>query len=124
MITVRFTGGARKSFDTDEIILDKNNLTVRELVDYLISTKPENSTSFDGKNLLIAVNGTDSSALDGHQTILNDNDVINIIPIIFHFFKRLIIEFICSLISNFIVSRHNFILNRNINCIRSFSFIF
>ena len=82
MITVRFTGGARKSFDTDEIILDKNNLTVRELIEYLISTKPENSTSFDGKNLLIAVNGTDSSALDGHQTILNDNDVINIIPII------------------------------------------
>ena len=82
MITVRFTGGARKSFDTDEIILDKNNLTVRELIEYLISTKPENSTSFDGKNLLIAVNGIDSSALNGNETILNDNDVINIIPII------------------------------------------
>ena len=65
MITVKFTGGARKSFDTDEIILDKNNLTVRQLIDYLISTKPENTTSFDGKNLLIAVNGVDSSALNG-----------------------------------------------------------
>tara|TARA_B100000029_G_scaffold511405_1_gene605364 strand:- start:2684 stop:3460 length:777 start_codon:yes stop_codon:yes gene_type:complete len=82
MITVKFTGGARKTFDTDEIILDKSNLTVRELIDYLISTKPENTISFDGKNLLIAINGTDSSALDGYKTILNDNDVINIIPII------------------------------------------
>ena len=82
MITVRFTGGARKSFDTDEIILDKSNLTVKQLIDYLISTKPENTASFDGKNLLIAVNEIDSSALNGYDTILNDNDVINIIPII------------------------------------------
>jgi len=82
MITVKFTGGTRKSFDTDEIILDKNNLTVRQLIEYLINTKPENTTSFDGKNLLIAVNGVDSSALNGVETILNDNDVINIIPII------------------------------------------
>ncbi len=82
MITIKFTGGVRKSFDTDEIILEKSDLTVRQLIDYLISSKPENTTSFDGKNLLIAVNGVDSSALNGVETILNDNDVINIIPII------------------------------------------
>ena len=82
MITVKFTGGARKSFDADEIILDKINLTVKQLIDHLISTKPENTAAFDGKNLLIAVNGIDSSALNGIETILNDNDVINIIPII------------------------------------------
>ena len=82
MITVKFTGGARKSFDADEIILDKINLTVKQLIDHLISIKPENTAAFDGKNLLIAVNGIDSSALNGIETILNDNDVINIIPII------------------------------------------
>ena len=82
MITVKFTGGARKSFGTDEIIVDKNNFTVKQLIEYLITTKPENTASFDEKNLLIAVNGIDSSALNGNETILNDNDVINIIPII------------------------------------------
>lgn len=82
MITVKFTGGARKSFDTDEMILEKSNITINQLIEYLISTKPESTTSFDGKNLLIAVNGIDSSALNGNETILNDNDVINIIPII------------------------------------------
>tara|TARA_B100000029_G_scaffold510554_1_gene602302 strand:- start:1175 stop:1951 length:777 start_codon:yes stop_codon:yes gene_type:complete len=82
MITVKFIGGARKSFDTDEVILEKNNLTIDQLLEYLISTKPESTASFDGNNLLIAVNGIDSSALDGNETILNDNDVVNIIPII------------------------------------------
>ena len=34
MITVNFTGGARKSFDTNEIMLNKNNFTVKQLIDY------------------------------------------------------------------------------------------
>ncbi|HJM13966.1 MAG TPA: MoaD/ThiS family protein, partial [Candidatus Nitrosopelagicus sp.] len=82
MITVNFTGGARKSFDTNEIMLNKNNFTVKQLIDYLITVKPKNTANFDGKNLLIAINDIDSSALDGYDTILKNNDVVNIIPII------------------------------------------
>ena len=36
----------------------------------------------DSKNLLIAINGVDSSALNGYATKLEPNDVVNIIPII------------------------------------------
>ena len=82
MITVNFTGGARKLFDTNEIMLNKNNFTVKQLIDYLITVKPKNTANFDGKNLLIAINDIDSSALDGYDTILKNNDVVNIIPII------------------------------------------
>ena len=82
MITVNFTGGARKSFDTNEIMLNKNNFTVKQLIDYLITVKPKNTANFDGKNLLIAINDIDSSALNGYDTILKNNDVVNIIPII------------------------------------------
>tara|TARA_Y100000590_G_scaffold178067_1_gene203259 strand:- start:3864 stop:4631 length:768 start_codon:yes stop_codon:yes gene_type:complete len=82
MITVNFTGGVRKSFETNKITLDKNNLTVNQLIEYLIGIKPKNSASFDGKNLLIAINEIDSSALDGFDTIIKQNDTVNIIPII------------------------------------------
>ena len=82
MITVNFTGGARKSFETDSLKITKNICTISELIDYLISKKPENTPNFDGKNLLIAVNGIDSSALDGNNSKLKSNDVVNIIPII------------------------------------------
>ena len=82
MITIYFTGGARKSFDTDKIVLDKDNITVNQLIEYLIDTKPKNTASFDGKNLLIAINEIDSSALDGYETVVRQNDVVNIIPII------------------------------------------
>ena len=82
MINVNFIGGARKSFQTDSLEFTQNIETISELITYLISQKPENTPDFDGKNLLIAVNGVDSSALEGIDTKLNSNDVVNIIPII------------------------------------------
>tara|TARA_Y100000590_G_scaffold36611_1_gene39631 strand:+ start:3176 stop:3946 length:771 start_codon:yes stop_codon:yes gene_type:complete len=82
MVTVNFTGGARKIFQTDSLVLEHKIDSISELIKYLISKKPENSPNFDGKNLLIAVNGVDSSALDGMNTKLKSDDSVNIIPII------------------------------------------
>ena len=82
MITVNFIGGARKSFQTDSLEITQNIDTISEMISHLISKKPENTPDFDGKNLLIAVNGVDSSALAGNNTLLNSGDVVNIIPII------------------------------------------
>jgi len=82
LITVKLIGGAKKSFSTDKIILEKKTDTINELVNHLIKIKPENTLEFDTKNLIIAVNGVDSSALDGYDTKLNDDDEISIVPII------------------------------------------
>ena len=76
MITVNFTGAARKSFQTDSLTITQNISTISELITYLISQKPENTPGFDGKNLLIAVNGVDSSALDGNNTHLKSDDIV------------------------------------------------
>ena len=82
MITVKLLGGAKKSFSTDTMLFEKNILTLSELINSLIQRKPKDTLEFDIANLLIAVNGIDSSALDGLDTKLEDNDVISIIPII------------------------------------------
>ena len=82
MITVKLLGGAKKSFSTDKIVLDTMTHTINELIAHLIKIKPKDTLEFDTKNLLIAVNGIDSSALNGYNTKLSDNDEISIIPII------------------------------------------
>ena len=82
MVTVNLVGGARKSFQTDSLEITQSIDDISELLSHLISKKPENTPDFDGKNLLIAVNGVDSSALAGTNTQLKQNDVVNIIPII------------------------------------------
>ena len=82
MITVKLLGGAKKSFSTDKIVLEKKADTINELIRHLIEIKPKDTLEFDTNNLLIAVNGVDSSALQGYDTKLGDNDEISIIPII------------------------------------------
>lgn len=82
MITVKFIGGAKKSFQTEQLEIDKSKLTIDDLFLELGKLKPDNTPQLDSENSLIAINGVDSSAIDGKNTIIRDNDVVSIIPII------------------------------------------
>ena len=64
------------------ISIDVNDLTISGLVDYLQKMKPADTPDLDENNLIIAVNGIDSSALDGKFTKLKNDDIVTIIPII------------------------------------------
>lgn len=82
MIRVKFVGGAKKSFLSDQLQIEKSNITIRELIDLLLQIKPENTPELDPENILIAVNGADSSAINGKDTVIKDNDNVSIIPVI------------------------------------------
>jgi len=82
MVTVNFTGGAKKWFNLTHLTIDKHDLNIQQLLKHLIEIKPKDTIDFDNSNLLIAVNGIDSSALNGFETKLKPNDIVNIIPII------------------------------------------
>ena len=82
MITVKLVGGAKKSFLQDQLVIDASDITILELFDLLLKLKPDNSLDFDIKNILIAINGVDSSAMNGQSTIIKNNDLVSIIPVI------------------------------------------
>ena len=82
MITVKFLGGAKKSFSTNSLEIDRSDISISELLEILLSIKPENTLSLDVENILIAVNGVDSSAMDGKMTLVKNDDVVSIIPVI------------------------------------------
>ncbi|MGI0004583.1 MAG: KEOPS complex subunit Cgi121, partial [Candidatus Nitrosotenuis sp.] len=82
MITIKLLGGAKKSFGTDLISAELDNKTIRDLLEHLLSIKPKNTLELDTKNILVAVNGVDSSALQGKDTSLRPGDTVNIIPVI------------------------------------------
>ncbi|MBM3905954.1 MAG: thiamine biosynthesis protein ThiS [Thaumarchaeota archaeon] len=82
MIVIKFLGGAKKSFGKDLMQVDLDNVSISKLLGYLLSIKPTNTLEIDTKNILIAVNGADSSALQGYNTILHSGDVVSIIPVI------------------------------------------
>lgn len=82
MIKIKFLGGAKKSFLTDQLEINQDNITINDLIDYLLRIKPTDTHHFDVNNLLIAINGVDSSALDGKMTKIKPDDIVSIVPII------------------------------------------
>jgi tRNA threonylcarbamoyladenosine modification (KEOPS) complex Cgi121 subunit/molybdopterin converting factor small subunit len=82
MAMIKLVGGAKKLFSTDELNLDIEGITLERLLELLLEIKPKDTGILDINNILVAVNGADSSALDGKKTILKNNDVISIIPVI------------------------------------------
>ena len=82
MITVKFLGGAKKSFQTDQMHIRQAGISIDDLLSILVKLKPPDSYEFDTANILIAVNGVDSSAMQGRATTIQDTDVVSIIPVI------------------------------------------
>ena len=82
MVTVKFVGGIKKSFNSDEMTLDAENITLDKLLEMILEQQPENTPTIDTNNILIAVNGADSSALEGRSTVIKKDDLISIIPVI------------------------------------------
>lgn len=82
MITVKLLGGAKKSFSSDKLEIQNDLMTISSLLDHLEKYTPENLPHLDPNNILVAVNGIDSSALQGKETLLKGGDVVSIIPLV------------------------------------------
>ena len=82
MIIVKFIGGAKKSYAVDNLKIEQSNISINDLLNLLLDLKPKNTPKLDVENLLIAINGVDSSALRGKTTLIKNDDVVSIIPII------------------------------------------
>jgi molybdopterin converting factor small subunit/tRNA threonylcarbamoyladenosine modification (KEOPS) complex Cgi121 subunit len=82
MITIKLLGGSKRSFLSDKLSIEKNLISVSELLEFLQNMVEKNMPVFDTKNVLVAINGVDSSALQGNETSVKDGDVVSIIPIV------------------------------------------
>lgn len=82
MITVRMLGGARKSFPDGTVTLDGDGITVSDLFGMLAGCKPPGTPELDTRNVLVAINGADSSVAGGLSATIQDGDRVDIIPVI------------------------------------------
>ena len=58
MITVKLVGGAKKYFSTEQLQIDRSDISIQELINLLLELKPADTPSLDTENILIAINGT------------------------------------------------------------------
>ena len=83
MIRVEFIGGAKKSFKTSSINIDVHEITISDLFEMLQHMRIANSPELDRQNMLVAINGADTSVTGGmHSSVARDGDTVSIIPVI------------------------------------------
>jgi molybdopterin synthase sulfur carrier subunit len=81
LITINIFGGAKKIVGTSSLVFNRSIASISEILEFLQKNAVE-SKILDVNNILIAVNGTESSALSGNDTIAKTGDVITIVSVV------------------------------------------
>lgn len=81
MINVKLLGGAKMAVGKDRLEIEKQDAKLHDIVEILRSMS-SNKNIFNSNNLLIVVNGVESSMLGGLDAAVKDGDVISIVPVV------------------------------------------
>ena len=81
MITLKLLGGVKKAIGKNSIVIDKSQSNLKEIFQEL-KNKSKDASIIDEKNLMISVNGVDSSVIGGKDAIIKTGDIITIVTII------------------------------------------
>ena len=81
MITLKLLGGVKFAVGKNSIVIDKLQSTVKEIIEEL-KKESRDSKLLNEKNLMVSVNGVDSSVTGGFKTVIKTGDVITIVTVI------------------------------------------
>ena len=81
MITLKLLGGVKFAVGKNSVVIDKSHSTVKEIIEEL-KNKAIEPKILNEKNLMVSVNGIDSSVTGGKETVIKTGDVITIVTII------------------------------------------
>jgi len=81
LIDIKLLGGIRKAAGRSDLILDKHVASVSEILAFLRQNviDPKN---FDADNILVTINGADSSLLSHDENIVKTGDTVKIVTIV------------------------------------------
>ncbi len=81
MITIRLLGGAKKAVGKSSTTILQPRLSISQVIN-LLSRNAKEPDLLNPANLLIAVNGVESSSLDGNETIIQSGDIVTIVSVV------------------------------------------
>jgi len=81
LITLKLLGGVKFAVGKNSVVIDKSQSTVKEIIEELKNDAIEPKI-LNEKNLMVSVNGIDSSVTGGKETVIKTGDVITIVTII------------------------------------------
>lgn len=81
MITLKLLGGVKFAMGKTSLVIDKSQSTVKEIIEEL-KNQSINTKILNEQNLIITVNGVDSSVTGGKETVIKSGDILTIVTII------------------------------------------
>ena len=81
MIDIKLLGGIRKAAGKSNLVLDKHIASVSEILGFLEQNVMD-PKDFDANNILVTINGTDSSLLPADQNVVKSGDTVKIVTIV------------------------------------------
>jgi len=80
MIKLELLGGAKKAVGSSSIILEEASLQMSEIL-MLLRRNLKEPGVLTLNNILVAVNGIESSSLDGTDTVVESGDTVTIVTV-------------------------------------------
>ena len=81
MITLKLLGGIKNAIGKNSLVINKPQSTLKEIFEEL-RIKAKDSKIVNEKNLMISINGVDSSVIGGKDAIIKTGDIVTIVTII------------------------------------------
>ena len=81
LITINFLGGAKKIVGTSSLVFNRSFASISEILAF-VQQNAVDPNILNVNNILIAVNGIESSALSGNDTVAKTGDVITIVSVV------------------------------------------
>ena len=81
LIHIKLLGGIKKAVGRSTLVLDKRVASISEILKFL-KDNVEESKNFDADNIIVTINGTDSSMLSRDKNIVKTGDKVTIVTIV------------------------------------------
>lgn len=81
MILIRLLGGAKKAVGKPAVNFEMPSASVAEILEFLVGISTD-SRPLQPNNLIVAINGIDSAALQGQQTMAKSGDTVTIVTVV------------------------------------------
>lgn len=81
MITLKLLGGVKFAMGKTSMVINKSQATIKEIIEEL-KNESRHTKILNEQNLIITVNGIDSSITGGKETVIKSGDILTIVTII------------------------------------------
>jgi molybdopterin synthase sulfur carrier subunit len=81
LITLKLLGGVKFAMGKTSMVINKSQATVKEIIEEL-KNESRHTKILNEQNLIITVNGVDSSITGGKDTVIKSGDILTIVTII------------------------------------------